>query len=179
MTVDHDPYPLPAGWQNFAATKENITRAWWEMNKFPILFDDFKRGNFKYFISLFLDPDNLFLQCGDYGLARIRGIQPGGNCEIHLTFWDRRFRGRQAECLAALKWLFYHFKLERATIVIVETSRVAIKFIKSLGFKQEGVLRNSFLFKGKYLNSIIFGILKEEVFNVNVNEGIHKSSNKS
>jgi len=166
--TENTPYPLPPGWQNFAATKENITRVWTEMNKFPILFDDFKRGDFKYFMSLFMDPDNLILQCGDYGLARARGIHPGGNCEIHLTFWDRRFKGRQEECRMGLRWLFYHFRLERATIVIVESSKAAIRFIKTIGFQQEGVLRNSFLFKGKYLNSIIFGILKEELFNENL-----------
>jgi RimJ/RimL family protein N-acetyltransferase len=172
---NNDPYPLPPGWQNFAATRENITRTWVEMNKFPILFDDFKRGDFKYFMSLFMDPDNLILQCGDYGLARVRGIQPGGNCEIHLTFWDRRFKGRQEDCRMGLRWLFYHFKLERATIIIVESSKAAIKFIRTLGFQQEGVLRRSFLFRGEYLNSIIFGILKEEVFN----EDLQKADNQS
>jgi ribosomal-protein-alanine N-acetyltransferase len=74
-----------------------------------------------------------------------------------------------------LRWLFYHFKLERATIIIVESSKAAIKFIRTLGFQQEGVLRRSFLFRGEYLNSIIFGILKEEVFN----EDLQKADNQS
>jgi hypothetical protein len=174
MNTNSNPYPLPPGWRNFVATKENITKAWVEMNKFPILFDDFKRGDFKYFMSLFLDPDNLFLQCGDYGIAKIRGITPGANCEVYLNFWDSRFKGRQEECKMALRWLFYHFKLKRATSIIPKPSRVAIRFAKSVGFQEEGILRSSFLYKGRYLDSVVLGILKEEVFG----EGLQKTNNQ-
>jgi RimJ/RimL family protein N-acetyltransferase len=85
------------------------------------------------------------------------------SCNIHLTFWDRRFRGRDKECKQVLKWLFHEILLERATIEIPEIAHYTANFIQALGFKREGRIRKNWSYKGKLVDTFIFGLLKDEI----------------
>jgi hypothetical protein len=134
------------------------------MNQFPILFDDRIRGNLDWFSASLFARDSVVLSTGDYGICIAESIVPFRSSRIHLTFWDKRFKGRREECLEAIKWLFYHFRLVRSTILVPYTALYTIKFIKSIGFKVEGEYRKSYQVNGRLYNQIIFGLLKEELF---------------
>lgn len=162
-----EPYPLPNGWSTFICSPDNIINAWAKLNQFPILFDDRVRGNLDYFSASLFARDSIVLATGDYGICIAEGIVPFRSSRIHLTFWDRRFKGRREECLQAIKWLFYHFKLIRSTILVPYTSLYTIKFIKSIGFRVEGEYRKSYQVNGRLYNQVIFGLLKEDLFVTN------------
>lgn len=157
-------YPLPSHWKPFICTEKDLAEVWEKFNQFPILFDDDYRGNFNAFVADFFDKKTIVIKTGDYGLAIIKDVIPYRSADIHLTFWDRRFKGRWEECRQTLKWLFHKFGLVRATAVIPEIAYATHTFVKSLGFKEEGRLRKGFLYNGRYLDLCIFGILKEDVF---------------
>lgn len=159
-----ETYPLPEGWHDFVCTKENIMMVWEKFNQFPILFDDMWRGDFKIFVEGFFDPRSIILFTGDYGIVKFSNILPGRDCDIHLTFWDKRFKGRDTECKQGLYWIFDKLKLHRATIYLPSTVRYTINFTKALGFKQEGTLRESWAYKEKFLDLCMFGILRNELF---------------
>lgn len=135
--------------------------------QFPILFDDDVRGDFTKFANDLIAPNTIVLSTGDYGLCIFQNILPFRDVGIHICFWDRRFKGRDTECKMALRWIFDKMKLERATIFVPDTVRATISFIYSLGFKKEGIRRKDYLFNGRLLDTIWFGITKEDVLNLN------------
>ena len=162
--MNSNKYPLPSHWVDFVCTKENLSLVWEKLNQFPILFDDSVRGDYNHFLQEMMDTSTIILLTGDYGIVRVNNIIPCRDCQIHLTFWDRRFRGRLEECRQALMWLFNEFKLHRATIQIPSMAHSTINFIRALGFTKEGVIRDSWCVNGRYLDLCAFGILDAEVF---------------
>lgn len=162
-----EQYPLPTDWGTFVCTKENIQMAWEKLSQFPILFDDFYRGNFNAFVSELIDPNTILLYTGDYGMVRVCNIAPFRNADIHLAFWDRRFKGRGEMCKQALRWLFFNLQLRRATICVPSNVYSTISFIISLGFRKEGQIRDAILYKGRFLDRLIFGLLFSDLFHLN------------
>lgn len=173
-----DKYPLPAHWKPFVCTQEALNEVWEKFNQFPILFDDAYRGDFNAFVADFFDKRTIVLRTGDYGLAIVKDIVPHRSADIHLTFWDRRFKGRWEECRQALKWLFDKMDLVRAIAIVPEIARSTQTFLKSLGFKEEGRLRKGFLYNGRFLDLCIYGILKEDVFRDLKEESNGKDKNR-
>jgi RimJ/RimL family protein N-acetyltransferase len=145
-------------------TQENLTKVWTKVNEFPILFDDLYRGKLDEFVASLLDPSAIILATGDYGLVRICNIRPHRDVDMHLTFWDRRFKGRGDECKQALLWLFSKLDLVRATVTLPAIVFATIAFTKSLGFKEEGVIRKAYSYKGDLLDIHLFGLLRSQLF---------------
>lgn len=144
---------------------------WQRLNEFPILFDDDVRGDLSSFVRDMTNKNSVIFLTGDYGICEIANIVPYRDCEIHLAFWDRRFKGRDDECRMVLKWIFSTLQLHRATIQVVGIAYSTINFIKALGFRREGVIRERFPYKGRLLDVHIFGILKSEVIENEVHNG--------
>lgn|SRR4030067_3799013 len=157
-------YPLPENWKTFICTQDNLLLVWEKLNQFPILFDDDVRGNFQRFIQDMTNKNSIIFLTEDYGICEFSNIVPYRDCDVHLTFWDKRFKGRDKECIIALKWLFNTLQLHRVTISVVAIAYSTINFIKALGFVREGVIRERFPYKGRLLDIHLFGILKSEVF---------------
>jgi len=166
-----EDYNLPDHWKDFVCTPENILKVWNHFNEFPILFDDYDRGDLNQFTAMFFDPKAIIFATGDYGIARIANILIGRDCNIHLTFWDRRFRGRDTECRKAIQWAFNELRLARMTVIVPETVRSTISFLQALGFRREGIIRNSWMYKGKLLNRHAFGMLRSEALPQEVANG--------
>lgn len=154
----------PKDWLPFICTEANMKMVWEKLNEFPILFDDMERGNYPLFVQGLVSPNTIILSSGDYGIVRACNIVPWRNADIHLAFWDRRFRGRDGLCKEALKWLFFEFGLNRVTIVVPSVVHYTINFILALGFRREGVIRQSWAYNGKLLDRHIFGLLRDELF---------------
>jgi RimJ/RimL family protein N-acetyltransferase len=163
LTKD-DPYPLPSNWSIFVCSPDNLKMVWDKLSQFPILWDDMIRGNYVRFCEEYIANDTIVLQTGDYGIAKICNIIPFRNADLHLAFWDRRFKGRDPECKQTLRWLFDKMKLERATIVLPSIVYYTINFVLSLGFRKEGTVRRAYSYNSRLLDHLIFGILKEDVF---------------
>lgn len=159
-----DPYPLPVHWKTFVCIEENLRYVFNKFMQFPILFEDDTRGDLKRFCHALISPSTIAWLTGDYGLAALTDIVPFRDANVHLCFWDRRFKGRRLEIIQAIKWSFDKLSLARLTDTIPETSRASVAFVASLGFKKEGIIRQDYLYKGKLLNTIKFGLLREEAF---------------
>ena len=161
---EFEPKPeLPSNWLPFICTRENLEMVWNKLNQFPILFDDDVRGDFKSFIIDMTNKNSVIFLTGNYGICEICNIVPYRGCDVHLTFWDRRFRGRDGECRAVIKWIFNTLQLHRITVSTVSIAHSTINFIKALGFRREGVIRESYPYKGRLLDVHIFGLLRDEV----------------
>ncbi len=154
-----ETYSLPSHWKTLICTKENLALVWEKLNEFPILFDDSVRGDHTHFLSEMLDTRSIILLTGGYGICRISNIIPKQECEVHLAFWDKRFKGRLEECKQVLRWLFSTLNLHRASVSIPWIAHATIAFTEAIGFRQEGVRRDSWRVNGRYLDVLEFGIL--------------------
>ena len=77
----------------------------------------------------------------------------------------KRLRGKKVTYTedagkTALEFLKKHF--DRIETLVNKENRLSVALVKKLGFKKEGLLRKKALINGKYIDYIIFSIVKED-----------------
>jgi RimJ/RimL family protein N-acetyltransferase len=141
------------------------------MRSYPQLFDDIIPRTFEAFREGMMNPTNQFyefIKDGEtIGLAAATQVRPRLDCNIHIVMFDRRLRGREDIMLTALRDFTARAKLRRISAVLPEDNRTAIKLALRLGFAHEGTMRKAHLRDGIYRDYLIFGILAEELFDLN------------
>jgi len=154
---------------------EAIRTVWEKCKQFDILFTDEIRGDFSKFTNILLTKNDrgelvsngLFWKVDDFvGLLSINNIKPGIDGWTHFSFFDRRVRGREPLVRALMKEVFKVYKFRRLSIEIPDFSLPYLRdFISNVGFKKEGTRRKVFSYKGRMIDSLLYGILQEEVLN--------------
>ena len=99
---------------------------------------------------------------GTTGLTYIHPINMAA--EMAITIGDSEYRGGGygSDALRALiNYGFYELNLNRIWCEVY-SNNAAIDFYKHIGFKEEGVLRESYFCDGTYWNSHILSILRSE-----------------
>ena len=61
-----------------------------------------------------------------------------------------------------LKFVFEELNLNRLQLEVFSHNKRGIRAYEKIGFKKEGVLRDSLNYKGKFSDEIIMSVLKEE-----------------
>ncbi|WP_186647732.1 GNAT family N-acetyltransferase [Fluviispira vulneris] len=64
---------------------------------------------------------------------------------------------------ALIRYAYFDLNLERIWCEVYEIDIKKSKLIEKIGFKKEGILRNNVFKNGKYLNSIIYGVIRSEL----------------
>src|SRR5262245_29195027 len=151
-------------------TKPKLEYLWDRMSQFPQVFDDVIPRTFEAFKEGMLAPTNQFYEIlqGDetLGLAAATQVRPRLDANMHLVMFDRRLRGREEIILAAMRDFAKRAQLSRMTACLPEDNKTAIKLVTRLGFRLEGVMRKAHLRDGVYRDYHIFGILREELFDI-------------
>lgn len=107
------------------------------------------------------DPASWFVELGDVGLVSLGAIVPGGSAIFQFHYWDERLsRNREEAVKSALAAGFKLFNLNRVTAFVDHRNRPVYDFLKRIGFKVEGKMREAAPHRG---NVFIFGILKREI----------------
>lgn len=72
------------------------------------------------------------------------------------------FRGASAVQFGkdVIAWMFRNSKCRKIVAVLPETNKRALSFALSVGMKEEGFIKKSFLKSGKVLNQLLLGIEK-------------------
>lgn len=89
------------------------------------------------------------------------------SAEFHIMVGDKNNRGKGIGYFSTteiLKHAFSNMNLNRIELGVIESNYRAIKLYKKIGFKHEGIKRESTYKNGKFVNMIIMSILKEEFF---------------
>ena len=102
---------------------------------------------------------SLFYEIGDFdGLVGFRDILPAYKCSVGLTLWngDKLFKemsGRNfvREGRKLIRDVMDEFKLKRIESGTPDKS--IVKLAKLFGFKQDGAMKHSFMWKGKTMTS--------------------------
>lgn len=58
-----------------------------------------------------------------------------GNAHVHVTFWDKRLRGRERLCAVVAVELMKRYKVERLFTTIPREARVILAFAQRVGFR--------------------------------------------
>jgi len=76
------------------------------------------------------------------------------------TLWDK---GLGTDALKTfLSYLFKRFRLNRIWLATYSHNKRAIRAYKKTGFKEEGCLREDAFIEGRYVDSLLFSILRSE-----------------
>lgn len=84
-------------------------------------------------VAPFIQSGNVFFEVDDVGMIAL--IPTEGLVHCHITFWDRRLRGREELCRTIAQWAHAMMGKILAT-GIPETSPAVLSFAKRIGFKE-------------------------------------------
>lgn len=156
----------PEGTQSFLLTPDRVQELWKIFSSIPGILDDYGKGNYEAFIAKLTDNDSLWFECTDFpGVLYANGIRVGLSAHVHFAFFDKKLRGREEFLLNALKWLVNTLQLEKVNAFVPGFCLAIHRFLKNIGFKIEGEIRNWSRENGRLFNVIVFGMTKEEVMN--------------
>lgn len=100
---------------------------------------------------------------GNIGIHRINWIYRIGELGIIIGEKSEQNRGIGSEAIQLiLNHSFYRLNLNKIFLLTDENNIAAIKSFKKNGFIQEGLLRKDCFRKGKYVNSVYMGCLRED-----------------
>jgi RimJ/RimL family protein N-acetyltransferase len=91
---------------------------------------------------------------------RNQKAEAGGTLIGDKSLWGKGY-GREAAELR-LRYLFDQFPINRNYVYCLEEHDATIQMLVSLGYKQEGILRQEVFKNGEYKNLILFSLLREE-----------------
>lgn len=150
--------------------KRKIAELFIESSKHEVLFSDELNGDLVSFLNIFLNPRAVWVevvreedQLG-IGALYLTDVTLGYDADAHFTFWDGVARGRETLVQEAMKWAFDRYNLERMTSEIPVYQSGVVRFARRLGFKEEGRRRHGVKRKGDWVDQLIYGILKEELY---------------
>ena len=86
-------------------------------------------------------------------------------CKFGMTLGDKSIWGQglgREVVEAAVRFCFKSLKLNRIQCEIYAFNERSIRLFESVGFKREGVCRQSVLKKGRLADEYVYGLLKEE-----------------
>lgn len=148
-------------------TPEKVKWLWDEMSKYRTLFSDLTRGSAENFTALLIDPNSLWFEVFSetqlVGIIYFTSMQWEIDCEAHLVFFDRKPREKTLLCRLVAKWMFDNFPLNRITATIPHIYHWTLRLAVAIGFKLEGTKRQSQLMGNKWIDEVIFGLLRSEV----------------
>lgn len=127
-------------------------------------FQDLVRDKSKIVFAICLKSSDEHI--GNVALREIDYINR--NAMFSILISDSKYRGqgfgREATFLM-LKFAFHSLNLHRVYLKTSTTNETAIQMYKSVGFVQEGHFRQHEYRHGKYIDKLIFSILKDEFDN--------------
>lgn len=137
---------------------------WEKMQECDYAFDDHSRGQVDYFLSQFANPEVEFYEMGDSGLVVLSDITQGGGSRIHYLVWDRTLNMaiQKSQAVEAFDYLFWKRKVHHIVGMIPSYNTLAVRYALSVGMRFEGEIRDDVLYKGRYYNTQIYGLLEHE-----------------
>lgn len=154
-------------------TLEKVNEYWQRFKPFHIFGDEYEESpeSFLYLISAM---GGLWFDIVDVTDAKVVGvmylsdiIQAQDRTGIdqamwHATVWDSKVSPRRNIARAAIANLMKVLQIHRLIAEIPTTSQGAIRVIKNIGFRPEGVLRKAQRFNGQWRDVLLLSLLDEE-----------------
>lgn len=140
---------------------------WKECQKYPTLFSDLTRGSYENFLALFESPNTFWMEVYDgrnlVGLIYLMKLDQVTDVEVHVLFFDRMLADKVGLCREVARWIFKEFKPHRLSASMPVIYHAVIRLAKKIGFRVEGVRRESALLGGKWVDELQLGLLASEL----------------
>jgi RimJ/RimL family protein N-acetyltransferase len=149
--------------------RTKITELWKLYSEHETLFSDHTEGRLEPFLDMLMNPRSIWFefyhteQEAPVGVAYLTRIIPFFDAEAHLAFWDGIASGRQPVVWELMDMMFEEFNLRRISAAIPVYQSGTIRFVKKLGFQEEGTRRDAVLKHGGWFPQTLLGILREEL----------------
>ena len=153
-------------------TEEKLKKFWEKARQYSVLFTREIRGDFDLFCNLLISRDpqggliskGLFWEIDDMlGVFYLTEIKPEWDALCHFAFFDGRIRGRDILVKTMIQYAFNKYNFHRLSVEVPYFAPATTsKFVHHLGFKMEGKKRSCAMYQGKWFDSRLFGMLKEE-----------------
>ncbi|CAB4830105.1 unannotated protein [freshwater metagenome] len=150
-------------------TPDKMKWLWETMQGYKTLFSDLTRGKLENFVDVVLLPDSFWVEVVEKETEQIIGIMYVTDlrlvidASVHLVFFDRKPVEKSMICRFAIEWMFKNFPLQRLTAYVPSIYWMTIKLAKNIGFVEEGRRRQALLIGNRWVDQMIFGILRREV----------------
>lgn len=144
-------------------TGEDMAKLWEQIRTQDYAFDDFSRNRPAAFIAGLTESyTQHYVAPGLYCV--VRSVWEGSNCTIGFVVWDRTLSFQVLNSLGEeiINHLLYKEKVQRVSAQIPPYNALAKRFALAMGFKFEGEMRDTVLYKGSYHNAALYGLLKKD-----------------
>lgn len=155
----------------FNSTVQNIYSLWEICRRYKVVLPDSMRDDFDSFTRVVLAPNTIVLSVSNVGIVYATDLVPGDSALCHYLFWDRELRNKNKLVFKCIKWARDTFDLDRLTIILPRHATAALHHVYKMGFRVEGIMRESMLIGGKRADCFVFGILASELTDETVNRG--------
>lgn len=145
----------------------------WSKRVLEEFFDKVKHEKGRAWFSIVLKEGDRVI--GETGL--LRAFWPWKQTDLTIEIdekdvWDRGYGTEAINLLLA--WTFDTLGFHRVSIGVVGFNERALHFYEKNGFRREGVLRDGYLYGGKYHDFVMMSILEDEFRERGVHAGRRK-----
>ena len=159
----------PFEWTLTEAEKYSETFA-----KFRIFVDDVAK-DLNGFLASMMGSRSLWFEVAEavtgehVGFIYLTDLVPSGterrmvSATFHATVWDANATSRLGVAKRFIRELFRSLRLHRLVAIVPLNKGGAIRVMKRLGFKQEGVLRQVVRYNGAWYSALLLSVLEDEV----------------
>ena len=163
-SLTSEDLPLTLSWHN-----QTDIMDWYAGHPFPINFEMEKKWYEKILTSNF--PLTVFgiEHISDQkliGISMLKDINMINRiAEFAIYIGDAEYRGKglsKPATLESLRFAFFKLGLNRIFLKVLERNITAITLYESVGFKKEGILKESVYKNDSFHNEFIYGLLKSE-----------------
>ncbi len=155
---------------NIGAIKRKIAELWIESSDFEVLFSDYTNSDPGSFAVMFMDPRGVWMEIVRetdqkiIGAGYLTDVIVNHDAYGHFTMWDSIGAGREPVLTEIMKWTFDRYNLHRMSAEIPVFMHGLARMTRRLGFTQEGVRAETRKHKGEWINTAVYGILREELY---------------
>ncbi len=149
--------------------KKKIAELWQLSSQHEVLFSDHTDGKVEPFLDVLFHPRSIWYEFfrldseEPVGVAYVSRVIPYYDADAHVSFWDGIASGRQPVVWQMMDHVFEEFRLQRMSAAIPVYQSGTIRFVKKLGFKEEGEKREAVVRNGEWFSQALFGITRSEL----------------
>lgn len=153
--------------KDLTLSPDKLKQVWYMLRRHRTLFSDLTSDDLNNFITVVTSSNSMWFEVRERGV--LVGIIWFGDlhliteCLGHIVFFDRNIFDKEELCVLTMKWMMRSFPLQRISVTPPVLYRRTIRFLKNIGFKQEGLKRRVSLIGGRWWDSAMFGITRDEV----------------
>lgn len=138
-------------------------------SKFDILFSDYSKGDPELFVRQFLNPRGAWFSVEkqstgeEVGVLYLTELNPYWDAFAHISFWDSILPGREPVIWDTAQWVMETYALPRLSAEVPTYQKHFNRFVRKLGFREEGLKRQAGLREGKRVDHYLYGMLANEL----------------